>query len=111
MLEFVLPILYPKKPSRVILTVGNTIFGALSGVRKVNWGQVFHEVLGKLVSGLEKGKSSPINPYLFHIYHRFECLREEEMQELEVAKHCLEYGVSLEVEAQLDVVEIDSNKE
>ena len=35
-LEFVLPILYPKKPSPVTLMVGNTIFGALSGFRKVN---------------------------------------------------------------------------
>ena len=40
-LEFVLLILYSEKPSRVTLTVGNTIFGALSRIRKVNWGQVF----------------------------------------------------------------------
>ena len=37
-LEFVMPILYPEKPSRVTLTMGNTIFGALFEVRKVNWG-------------------------------------------------------------------------
>ena len=35
-LEFVVSILYLEKPSRVIVTVGNTIFGALSGVRKVS---------------------------------------------------------------------------
>ena len=35
-LEFIVPILYPKKLRRVILTVGNTNFGALSGFRKVN---------------------------------------------------------------------------
>ena len=34
--EFVVLILNPEKPSRVTLTVGNTIFGALSEVRKVN---------------------------------------------------------------------------
>ena len=39
-LEFVLPILFLKKPNRVTMTVGNTIFGALSRVRKVSWGQV-----------------------------------------------------------------------
>ena len=111
MLEFVLSILHPEKPSRATLTLGNTIFGALSEVRKVNWGQVFQEVVGKLVSKLEKGKSSPISLYLFHLYYRFECLREKEMQELEVAKQCLEYGVSLEVEAQPDVVEINSERE
>ena len=35
-LEFVVPILYPKKPNRITVTVGNTIFGAFSGVRKVS---------------------------------------------------------------------------
>ena len=39
-LEFVMLILYSEKPSRVTLTVGNTIFGALYRDRKVNWGQV-----------------------------------------------------------------------
>ena len=30
-LEFLIPILYPEKPTRVTVTVGNTIFGALLG--------------------------------------------------------------------------------
>ena len=30
-LEFLVPLLYPEKPTRVTITVGNTIFGALSG--------------------------------------------------------------------------------
>ena len=33
------------------------------------------------------------------------------MQQLEVAKHCLEYGIGSEVETQPDVVEIDSKRE
>ena len=37
-LEFIMPILYSEKPSWVTLTVDNTIFGALSRFRKVNWG-------------------------------------------------------------------------
>ena len=49
-LEFVMPILYLEKPSRVMLTMGNTIFSALSGFRKVNWGQVLQEIVDKLVS-------------------------------------------------------------
>ena len=110
-LEFVLPILYLEKPSQVTLTVDNTIFGALFGIRKVNWEHVFQEVVGILVSELEKRKSSHMSPYLFHLYHRFECLREKEMQELEIVKQCLEYGISLEAEAQPDVVEIDSERE
>ena len=39
-LEFVVLILYPEKPSQITVTIGNTIFGALSVVRKVSWGLV-----------------------------------------------------------------------
>ena len=35
-LEFLVPLLYPKKPTRVTITVGNTIFGALSEERPVD---------------------------------------------------------------------------
>ena len=41
-LEFLVPLLYPEKPKRVMITVGNTIFGALSGKRLVDWGIVAH---------------------------------------------------------------------
>ena len=77
MLEFVVPIMYPEKPSRVILTVGNTIFGALSEVRKINWGQVLQEVVGKLFSTLEKGKPSPISSTRSTSTTRMNALEEE----------------------------------
>ena len=35
-LEFLVPLLYPEKPTRVTIIVGNTIFGALSGERLVD---------------------------------------------------------------------------
>ena len=35
-LEFLVPLLYSKKPTRVTITVENTIFGALSGERPVD---------------------------------------------------------------------------
>ena len=35
-LEFLVPLLYPEKPTGVTITVGNTIFGALSGERPVD---------------------------------------------------------------------------
>jgi hypothetical protein len=37
-LEFLMPILNPEKPKRISLTMANTLFGAMSGVRLVNWG-------------------------------------------------------------------------
>ena len=39
-LEFLIPILYPEKPTRVTIIVENTIFGALSKERLVDWGLV-----------------------------------------------------------------------
>ena len=92
-LEFVVPITYLEKPGRVTKEVGNTIFGALAGHYKVSWGQLIQEKVGHLVSNLEKGKASLISPYLFHLYQRNECLRGDELREIEVAKKCLEYGV------------------
>ena len=35
-LEFLLPILNPEKPKRISLTMANTLFGSMSGVRPVN---------------------------------------------------------------------------
>ena len=107
-LEFVILILYPEKPGRVTKEIGNTIFGALSGEYKVSWRQVIHEVVNKLISVLGKRKPTPVSPYLFHLYSKFECLRKEEMQQIEVARECLELGIAPEVEPE--VVEIDSNR-
>ena len=86
-LEFVVLIIYSEKPKHVTKVVGNTIFGSLSEEYKVNWGQVIHEVVHRLVSHLEKGKSSPINPYLFHLYSRNECLNKMFEISLETVAH------------------------
>ena len=107
-LEFVIPILYLEKPGRIIKEIGNIVFGALSKEHKVNWRQVLHKVVDKLLSMLEKRTPTPVSLYLFHLYSKFEYLRKEEMQHLEVARKCLELGVALEVE--LHVVEIDLDR-
>ena len=105
-LDFVIPILYLEKPNRVTKEVGNTVFGALSREYKVTQDQVLYEVVDKLGSVLGKGKPTLVSPYLFHLYSNFECLREEEIQQIEIARDCLELGVAPEGEPELDVVEI-----
>ena len=110
-LKFVVPILYPEKQNRVIKEVGNIVFGALSGEDKVNWRQVIQIVVGRLVANLEKRKASLISPYLFHLYSRNEGLKEEEIEELEIARKYLELGITPDAAGQLDVVEIDSERE
>ena len=47
MLVFLMPILNPEKPKRISLTMANTLFGAIFGVRLVNWGLLIHEVVGR----------------------------------------------------------------
>ena len=44
-LEFLVPLLYPEKPTKVTITVDNTIFGALSGERLVDWGVVVKDLV------------------------------------------------------------------
>ena len=61
-LEFLVPLLYPEKPTRVTITVGNTIFGALSGETPVDWGIVVKDLVQRLLSGMGKSKATPICP-------------------------------------------------
>ena len=53
---------------------------------------MIHEVVDKLVSVLSKRKPTPVSPYLFHLYHKFDCLQIDEIQKMEVAQGCLEMG-------------------
>ena len=46
-LEFLMPILYPEKPKRISLTMANTLFGALSGIRPMNWALLIHKIVGR----------------------------------------------------------------
>ena len=73
-LEFLVSLLYPEKPTRVTITIGNIIFGALSGERPVDWGIVIKELVQRLLSGMGKSKATPICPYVFHLYHSHELL-------------------------------------
>ena len=92
MLEFLIPILYPEKPTRVTVTVGNTIFGALLGEWKVDWGILLLSVVAKLVDGVWKFKATPIGPYLFHLYMGQELLNGEEMVAYEIGLDLLKYN-------------------
>jgi hypothetical protein len=95
-LEFVVPILYPEKPNRVTKEVRNTIFGALNGGVKVKWGQVIYDIVSKLVAVVTTRKTTPLGPYLFHLYAKFGCLRKEEEELWAAAKDCLELGLEEE---------------
>ena len=93
LLEFLVPIVHPDKPTRVTCTIGNTIFGALSGERSVDWGKIFSELVHQLVGGADKSKPTSICPFLYHLYESKGLLTEEEETDYTVAKELNRYWI------------------
>ena len=96
-LEFLVPLLYPEKPTRVTITVGNTIFGALSGERPVDWRQVVKDVVQRLFAGMGKSKATPICPYVFYMYHTHKVLLPAK-KEYRIVEALFKHNVNLEEE-------------
>ena len=88
--------MYPEKPTRVTNTVGNTIFGALSGERPVDWGIVVKELVQRLLSGMGKSKATPICPYVFHLYHSHELLLPAKKKEYRIQEALVKHNVEFE---------------
>ena len=95
-LEFLVPLLYPEKPMRVTITVGNTIFGALSRERPIDWGIVVKDLVQRLLSGMGKSKATPICPYVFHLYQSHELLLPAEKKEYRIQEALVKHNVESE---------------
>jgi hypothetical protein len=91
-LEFLMPILNPEKPKRISLTMANTLFGAMSGVRPVNWGLLIHEVVARAIPNIGR-KPSYLSPFLLHLYRRYECITADEEDLLAIAADEIAYKV------------------
>ena len=102
LLEFLVPIVHPDKPTRVTRTIGNTIFGALSGDKLVDWVKVFSELVERLVSGAGKAKPTPICPFLYHLYECKGLLMEEQETDYTMAKELNRYRISPERDEDSD---------
>ena len=94
LLEFLVPIVHPDKPTRVTRTLGNTIFGAISGERSVDWARIFTELVNRLVGGASKSKPSPICPFLYHLYESKGLLTEDEETDYRVAQELTRYRIT-----------------
>ena len=101
-LEFLVPLLYPEKPTRVTITVGNTIFGALSGERPVDWGIVVKDLVQRLLSRMGRSKATPICPYVFHLDHSHELLLLVEKKEYRIKEALLKLNIESEGEKDLE---------
>ena len=97
-LEFLKPLLYPEKPTRVTITVGNTIFGALSRERPVDWGVVVKDLVQRLMTRMGRSKAMPIYPYVFHLYHLHELLLPAKKKEYRIKEAFLKHNVECEKE-------------
>jgi hypothetical protein len=93
-LAFLVPILYPEKPNRITVTLGNTIFGVLNGGRKVNWARIITNLVIQLVARIGKSRATPICPFLYHLYERKELLKPEEEKQWKVQEAMMKYGES-----------------
>ena len=109
-LEFLVPLLYPEKPTRVIITVGNTIFGALSGERPVDWGQIMRDVVQRIFAGMGRSKATPLWPYIFHMYHSHKVLLPSEKKEYRIAEALLKHNVKPEEEEVSEASEDSDRK-
>ena len=110
-LEFLVTLLYPEKPTRVTIMVENTIFGALSGKRPVDRGHVVKDVVQRLFSKMGKSKATPICPYVFHMYHAHEVLLSAEKKEYRIKEALLKHNVELEEEEDSEDSEEPENSE
>ena len=109
-LEFLIPIVYLEKPTRVTVTVANTIFGAFTD-RPVWWGRIIHSLVAKLVENLAKPKPTPICPYVFHLYHHQEILNHKEMVEYNTGLDMVKFGLTEELEKMEKATEDEAGSE
>ena len=91
-----MPIPNPNKPQQNSLTMVNTMFGAMTKVRPVNWGLIIHEVVGRALPIVGR-KPSFLSPLILHLYQHFDCITVEEEDMLTIAAEEVAYKFQTEV--------------
>ena len=96
LLEILVPIVHSDKPTWVTRTLGNTIFGAMSGERSIDWSIIFMELVNRLVGGAGKAKPTPICPFLYHLYESKGLLTEDEEIDYTATQELNRYWITLD---------------
>ena len=102
LLEFLVPIVHLDKPTRVTRTIGNTIFGAISGERPVDWAIIFMELVNRLVGRVGKTKPTPICPFLYHLYESKGLLTEDEETDYTATQELNQYRITRDRDPESD---------
>jgi hypothetical protein len=82
--------LNPDKPKRINLTMANTLFGAMSGIKPVNWGILIHEVVARALPHIG-WKPSFLSPFILHLYQHYDLLLADEEDLLTIASDEVAY--------------------
>ena len=88
--------------------MANTLFGAMSRVRPVNWGLLLHEVIGKAIPHIGR-KPSFLFPFIMHLYQHFDCITTDEEDILTIASEEVAYKLhpavgNIEMETSSDPI-------
>ena len=94
--------MHSDKPTWVTLTLVNTIFGALSGERPVDWAKFFAELVNRLVGAASKIKPTPLCPFLFHLYESKGLLTKDEETDYRAAQELNRYRIILDRDPDSD---------
>ena len=92
------------------VTVGNTIFGALSRQRPVDWGLVMRDVVQRVYSRMGKSKATSICPYIFHLYFAKECLLLSKKKAYRIVEAFLKHHVKPEEEEEGELEASDNSE-
>lgn len=80
MLRFLVPILYPDKPTTCTLKLMKALYGAYSGERVCGWQHILHEVVKREVAKIGSKKGCPLAPFIYHLYARYGILTTREKE-------------------------------
>ena len=106
-LEFLVPLLYPEKPTRIIVTIGNIIFGAMTEEREVHWVLVIQNTIKRLHTIVGKSKASPLCPYLFHLYITHVVILPEDKKTYMTSESMLKHNVEPDKEELVGLEDLE----
>ena len=87
----------PGETQEMSITMANTIFGALSKARPINWGRLIQKLVEKSIPHIGK-KPSPLSLYILHLYQQNLCVNEAEEDAWTIAKDEFSYKLAPEIE-------------
>ena len=95
-LQFLMPILNQDKHKGISLTMANTLFGIMSGVRPVNWRLIIHKIVERALPHIGR-KPSILSPFILHLYQHFDLITAEEEDLLTIAADEATYKLQPEI--------------